>query len=164
MGLFENKKFTIITISLLAILNVALVSVIVLHQVNRGGERKTNDRSRFFTERLDFTDEQIEQYDSLNAIHKEERNRFQRQINSTRRQFFRLSHSANFSSEQADSLTSEIGLLVSKMELNSFNYISGVRAICTPEQLNKLDTYLQERMRPKGSESDNKKSRERSPH
>lgn len=151
MGLFANKRFTIVTISLLAILNIVLISVIVLHQAKRDYSYNRGDRSAVLADRLEFTEAQREQYRLLNANHKEERQNLQKKIEQTRRQFFMLSHQAKLSAEQADSLTSQIGTLVSKMERNSFNYISNVRAICTDEQLQKLDSYLERRMRGKNS-------------
>ena len=141
MSLFENRRFTIISISTLVLLNLILLGLIVGPTFGkRGGDR----RSAYMAEKLGFTENQIQTYDSLNASHRQETGALQQNIDEKRRMMFQLSRSNSVTIDQADSLSLEIGVLVSDMEFRTYEHISNVRALCTPQQLAQLDSLIQQ--------------------
>lgn len=146
MGLFENKRFTILALSVLVILNLILIGFIAsstYHKRDRDYKSGENRRAEFIAKKIGFSDSQKQAYDSLNTIHGSETRSLQNTINDKRRQVFALSRAENNSPEIADSLTTEIGFLVSKMELRTYEHIVNVRALCTPDQLQTLDSLIQ---------------------
>lgn len=145
MGLFENKRFTIISISVLVLLNLILIGLVVGPELGkRDRDRKDGDKRRAFVEKeLGFTEEQKQAYDSLNSSHRTETKALQQKVDETRRRIFRLTQESDVSIELVDSLTSEIGMLVSDMEFRTYEHISNIRALCTPEQLQRLDSLVQ---------------------
>ncbi|HCT52096.1 MAG TPA: hypothetical protein DF712_06505 [Balneola sp.] len=151
MGLFENKRFTIISISVLVLLNLILIGLVVGPELGkRDRDRKDGDRRRAYVEKeLGFTKEQKQAYDSLNSSHRTETKALQQKIDEKRREMFRLTQLDDVSIETIDSLTTDIGTLVSNMELRTYEHISNIRALCTPEQLQKLDSLVQRMIKSK---------------
>ncbi len=145
MGLFENKRFTIISISVLVLLNLILIGLVVGPELGkRDRDRKDGDkRSEYLAKKLGFSAEQKQTYDSLNTSHKTETKEIQQKIDEKRREMFRLTRVDGVSIETVDSLTTEIGVLVSNMEFRTYEHISNIRALCTPEQLQELDSLVQ---------------------
>ncbi len=145
MGLFENKRFTIISISVLVLLNLILIGLVVGPELGkRDRDRRDGDkRSEYLAKKLGFSAEQKQTYDSLNTSHKTETKEIQQRIDEKRREMFRLTRVEGVSIETVDSLTTEIGMLVSNMEFRTYEHISNIRALCTPEQLQELDSLVQ---------------------
>lgn len=154
MGLFENKRFTLVSISILVVLNLILIGLIIGPKLGkkesdrRGGDR----RSAYVAKKLGFTENQKEAYDSLNVSHRQETRALQQKVDEKRREMFRLTQSKNASIEKADSLTNEIGLLVSDIEFRTYEHISNVRALCTPKQLVQLDSLVQRMIKARRSD------------
>ena len=145
MSLFENKKFTVFSISLLVVLNLILITIFVSPKIGkRDNDRRDGDkRSAYVAKKLGFTVEQKAVYDSLNTSHREETKELQQKIDEKRRAMFRLSRSQDASTEKADSLTAEIGTLVTSMEFRTYEHLTNIRELCTPEQLVRLDSLVQ---------------------
>jgi len=161
MGLFENKKFTLISLSVLVILNLVLIGFITTSAFDKRDRNRKGDedrRAEYIANQLGFSAAQKQDYDSLNANHRKETKALQQKVDEKRRAMFRLTRSKNASFETADSLTAEIGLLVSDMELRTYEHISNVRALCTPQQLEKLDSLIQKMIRYRRDNSNKKVS------
>lgn len=159
MGLFENKRFTIISISVLVLLNLILIGLVVGPELGkRDRDRRDGDkRSEYLAKKLGFSAEQKQTYDSLNTSHKTETKEIQQRIDEKRREMFRLTRVDGVSIETVDSLTAEIGMLVSNMEFRTYEHISNIRALCTPEQLQELDSLVQRMIKSRrGREGDRK--------
>ncbi|MEQ8578961.1 MAG: periplasmic heavy metal sensor [Balneola sp.] len=159
MGLFENKRFTIISISVLVLLNLILIGLVVGPELGkRGHDRKDGDkRSAYVAKKLGFTEEQKQAYDSLNTSHRAETKALQQKIDEKRREMFRLTQVDDVSIETVDSLTAEIGILVSNMEFRTYEHISNIRALCTPEQLQELDSLVQRMIKSRRDREGDKK-------
>ncbi len=164
MGLFENKRFTVISISVLVILNLILIGFITTSAFDkrsrdrRGGEDR---HAEYIAKKLGFTDVQKETYDSLNTLHRNATDELQRAINDKRRAVFSLTRAENNSPKIADSLTKEIGNLVSQMELRTYDHIVNVRALSTPEQLQTLDSLIQAMIKSRLSNKEESRNRDR---
>ena len=145
MGLFENKRFTILSISVLVLLNLILIGLVVGPELGkRDRDRRDGDkRSEYLAKKLGFSAEQKQTYDSLNTSHKTETKEIQQKIDEKRREMFRLTRVDGVSIETVDSLTTDIGVLVSNMEFRTYEHISNIRALCTPDQLQELDSLVQ---------------------
>ncbi|MFY0684762.1 MAG: periplasmic heavy metal sensor [Balneola sp.] len=170
MGLFENKRFTIVALSLLVVLNLVLIVFIAsstYQKKDRDYKDREGRRAEYIAKKLGFSDSQKQAYDSLNTIHGTETRALQNSINDKRRQVFSLSRSENNSPEIADSLASEIGFLVSEMELQTYKHIVNVRALCSPEQLQTLDSLIHAMIksrRPQKDDGKNVKPNREPPH
>lgn len=160
MGLFENKRFTIISISVLVLLNLILIGLVVGPELGkRDRDRRDGDRrSEYFAKKLGFSAEQKQTYDSLNTSHKTETKELQQKIDEKRRAMFRLTRVDGVSIETVDSLTTEIGMLVSNMEFRTYEHISNIRALCTPEQLQRLDSLVQRMIKSRRDREEERKT------
>lgn len=163
MGLFENKRFTIISISVLVLLNLILIGLVVGPELGkRDRDRRDGDkRSEYLAKKLGFSAEQKQTYDSLNTSHKTETKEIQQKIDEKRREMFRLTRVEGVSTETVDSLTTEIGMLVSSMEFRTYEHISNIRALCTPEQLQELDSLVQRMIKSRRDRENDKKESSR---
>ncbi|MEQ9090972.1 MAG: periplasmic heavy metal sensor [Balneola sp.] len=163
MGLFENKRFTIISISVLVLLNLILIGLVVGPELGkRDRDRRDGDkRSEYLAKKLGFSAEQKQTYDSLNTSHKTETKELQQKIDEKRREMFRLTRVEGVSTETVDSLTTEIGMLVSSMEFRTYEHISNIRALCTPEQLQELDSLVQRMIKSRRDRENDKKESSR---
>ncbi|MEP5049617.1 MAG: periplasmic heavy metal sensor, partial [Balneola sp.] len=131
--------------SVLVLLNLILIGLVVGPELGkRDRDRRDGDkRSEYLAKKLGFSAEQKQTYDSLNTSHKTETKEIQQKIDEKRREMFRLTRVDGVSIETVDSLTTEIGMLVSNMEFRTYEHISNIRALCTPEQLQELDSLVQ---------------------
>ena len=163
MGLFENKRFTIISISVLVLLNLILIGLVVGPELGKRDRdrRDGNKRSEYLAKKLGFSAEQKQTYDSLNTSHKTETKELQQKIDEKRREMFRLTRVEGVSTETVDSLTTEIGMLVSSMEFRTYEHISNIRALCTPEQLQELDSLVQRMIKSRRDRENDKKESSR---
>lgn len=157
MGLFENKRFTIVSISVLVILNLVLIGLIIgprfgKKDYNRKGEDR---RSEFIARKLGFSSTQKQSYDSLNVRHRKETKMLQQRIDGKRREIFQLTRNKDASIEMADSLSSVIGTLVSDMEFRTYEHISNIRALCTEDQLQRLDSLVQQMIKSRKPDDQN---------
>ncbi len=140
-------------------LNLILIGLVVGPELGkRGHDRRDGDkRSEYLAKKLGLSEEQKRTYDSLNTNHRNETKALQQKIDEKRRRMFRLTQVNDVSVETVDSLTTEIGVLVSDMEFRTYEHISNIRALCTPEQLQELDSLVQRMIKSRRDREGDKK-------
>lgn len=152
MNIFEKHRFSAFAIGLLVLMNLALIAFIAFPHVtstdNRFKERLGKD---FISNKLNFSDEQKSQMLKLRQLHRSEMRDLEREVNQKRQELFNLIKSGNYSEEQIQVITSEIGIAVAEIEKSSFKHFNDIRALCTPEQRVIFDELLLEIAKRKGS-------------
>ncbi len=153
MSFFENRRFVIFTISVLVLINLALIATFAGPSVFKKDWdfRKKEHRKSYVAKKIGFSEQQKLAYDSLNTTHRSKVQKLQKQINENRREVYRLSRTQSVSADSVKALTEHIGILVGEIEFVTFEHISNIRAICTPEQLVTLDSLFQKMIRYRGN-------------
>ncbi len=167
MSFLKENKFAAITITLLVILNLTLLYIFAFPKIMNDHRDKEFNPSSFMAKRIGFSQDQLTQYSSLQEAHRSKMRELQSQINTQRKELFDLLKVEGNHSAKVDSITSIIGQLSTDTEKATYEHFLSIRAICTPEQLVKLDNIFKEAMRKRGYREDNnpRQQRERrSPH
>tara|TARA_R110002096_G_scaffold434442_2_gene655984 strand:+ start:8245 stop:8754 length:510 start_codon:yes stop_codon:yes gene_type:complete len=161
MNFLKENKFAAITITLLVILNIALLSVFALPKLMHDSRGKDYKPGSFMADKVGLNQTQMAQYFSLQETHREKMDDLQSQINTKRKELFDLLKIEGNHTELVDSITSQIGTLSAETEETTYKHFASIRAICTPEQLVKLDNILKEAMRKRGFREDNNPRQQR---
>lgn len=157
MRFLKENKFAAITITLLVILNLALLSIFALPKFMQSSNNKKHNQGAgyYMANRVGFDEAQLNEYRTLLENYRANRSELQKTMDSKRKELYDLLKVEGDHAEQVDSLTYEIGILSSETEKVSYQHFANIRAICTPEQLVKLDNMLNEAMRRRGLRDNN---------
>ena len=136
-----KTKLLPVLLILLIVLNGVLIFMLINkpHQ-NLGSQQERN----FLIEALQFSDNQKEEFISLDNLHKENMMSFENEVRKTKDLLFN-----SFSDETAniDSLSTVIGAIQTKKELEVFRFFKSVRKICNKEQQEKFDKIINKAIR-----------------
>ncbi len=152
----QNKSKVFITIiGILLIANIALVSFFLLKKDGKKHDKRMDRKTvigNFLKKEIGFNDAQMVQYDSLSNGHKKYmKSMFETNRNSKDKQFRELT-SANFSDSVMNTVADQSAATQKSMELQMFNHLKQVRAICTAEQLPKFDSLFVKVLNKRGAE------------
>src|SRR5690554_3139178 len=136
MRFLKENKFAAITITLLVILNLALLSIFALPRfMQSSNDNKHNQGSgHYMANRVGFDEAQLAEYRTLLENHRANRNELQKTIDSKRKELYDLLKVEGNHAKQVDSLTTEIGVLSSQTEKASYQHFANIRAICRSEE------------------------------
>jgi hypothetical protein len=126
---------------LFLIVLIVLNGVLIFMLLKKPHEKEPQNRNRrsFLTEQLHFSVVQKEQFNALEQPHKENMNAFDAQIKRNKNFLFRSFLEKNFNS---DSITTTIGRIVAKKEVEVFHFFQKVRNLCNEEQLKSFDDII----------------------
>lgn len=157
MNFLKENKFATITIILLVILNLTLLYIFALPKFvqSSSSNKHSSSNGHYMANRVGFDKAQLSEYKNFLEIYRTNRKELQNEMDSKRNELYALLKVEGNHTKQIDSLTHEIGVLSSETEKFSYQHFANVRAICTPEQLIKLDNMLKEAMRRRGLRNDN---------
>lgn len=125
-------------------------------------KKHNQNPGHYMANRVGFNEAQLKEYRTLLENHRTNKNELQRSIDSKRKELYDLLKVEGNHTKQVDSLAHEIGILSSQTEKASYQHFANIRAICTPEQLIKLDNMLNEAMHRRGIRDDSsRRQRER---
>lgn len=125
---------------------------------NANNKKHSQGSGHYMAKKVGFNEAQLNEYRTLLENHKAKRIELQKTIDSKRKELYDLLKVKGNHAAQVDSLTNEIGILSSQTEKASYQHFANIRAICTPEQLIKLDNMLNEAMRRRGLKDDNSRN------
>ncbi|SDR80747.1 hypothetical protein SAMN05216503_0991 [Polaribacter sp. KT25b] len=136
-----KTKLLPILLILLIVLNGVLIFMLINkpHQ-NLGAQQERN----FLIEELQFSDNQKDQFINLDNAHKENMMSFENEIRRNKDILFN-----SFSNETInfDSLSTVIGSIQAKKEIEVFRFFKSVRKICNKEQQEKFDKIINKAIR-----------------
>jgi hypothetical protein len=136
-----KSKLLPIILFLLILLNGALIFMLVKKPHEN---RQPRPERNFLTEQLNFSDAQTAQFTELNKKHIS----LMMEINSeVMEQKDVLFNSFQEESFNIDSLTTKIGLLQGKKNLEVYLFFKKVRTLCTLEQSEKFDKIIKKALR-----------------
>jgi hypothetical protein len=128
----------------LLVILILLNGVLIFMLIKKPHEKQQVSQRSFITQELNFSDEQIAQFKSLDQFHKETMNGLDKQL---RKQKDLLFSSFSEPSQNIDSLSQITGVLEAKKDIEVFNFFSSVRKICTKEQQDKFDIIIKKALK-----------------
>ena len=152
----QNKSKVLITIiGILLIANIALVCFFLLKKDDRKHDKRMDRKTvigNFLKKEIGFNDAQMQQYDSLSTWHsKYMRTMFETSRTSKDKQFKELT-AANFSDSVMNTIADQSAASQKTMELQMFNHLKQVRALCTAEQLPAFDSLFVKVLKKRGAD------------
>lgn len=146
MSFLKEHKFAFFSIILLVILNLSLISLITIDRFGHRDERdRHRDRDRkedFISRRLNFTENQKQQFFQLREAYAAEKDSLEKELSQKRKELFNLITHEGYDSVAVQSITEDVGALVTKIERSTFTFFSNLYALCTPEQQQILSDLL----------------------
>lgn len=168
MDIFTQKKLLIRIIILLVTLNLILIALVVWKDYFRKPPPQMNqndfrDVSEILKKDLKLSDKQVEQIRDLRSVYFEKERVLSEAIKSERDSMNSSMFSNNTSHELINSLARRVAENEYKMELLRFEQAKELKAICTPEQLQKFEglileirDYFRNDNKPEKKKNDNK--------
>ena len=129
----------------LLVLLVVLNGVLIFMLINKPHEnRRPKEERNFLIEQLQFTDVQKDRFINLDDTHRENMRSFEDEIRKNKDVLFN-----SFSDEtiNIDSLSSVIGTLQGKKEMEVFGFFKSVRKVCTRKQQEKFDKIIKKALK-----------------
>ena len=143
----EAKKSVLTkwVIAMLVVLNLGTLTIIALQNFRWKAHAKTESRReltmRSLSRQLQFSEEQSKQLQELRKEHFMAVRPIMENMRGTRNELFTKLNTADSDPAVIDSLTQQIGMLVARQERLTFTHFNDIKAICTPEQLEKFNKF-----------------------
>ena len=132
---------------LLVLCNIALILTIWVKPGLRPFGKQTGGPRDFVIQSLEFTPDQVKQYDALITTHKQAMDQYRKTAMDCRMQLFNDIKNSAHPTINADSLAQVIANGQKQVELVTYNHFVQVRAICTDAQKARLDRIIGEVMK-----------------
>ena len=136
-----KSKLLPILIFLLILLNGVLIFMLVKKPQDRFNQ---NSKRNFLTQELQFSEDQTMQFNEFERVHRDVMMEIEEQVREQKDVLFN-----SFQKEDInlDSLTTKIGLLQGKKDLEVYVFFKKVRTLCTLEQSEKFDKIIKKALR-----------------
>lgn len=132
-------------IILLVVLNAATLSFMWINRPPKPMEPKeVNYQERanhYFMHKLQFSEQQMEQFRSYQEAHFEEMKLYREEIMALKKQLYQLENN-EASQEKINELIKNMSTIYAGQEKAHFAHIQQLRSICTPEQLPQMEKML----------------------
>lgn len=136
-----NSKLLPVLLILLVLLNGVLIFLLI----NKPHQNKRLKQERnFLIEQLQFTDVQKDKFINLDDAHRQNMRSFEDKIRKNKDVLFN-----SFADEaiNIDSLSTVIGTLQGKKEMEVFDFFKAVRKVCTSKQREKFDKIIKKALK-----------------
>lgn len=140
-------KWLIGAVVALVVINIALVAFVWLRK-DGNAQQRGGDAREYLIKTLSLNEQQQKTFDSLRDGHFEKMKGYNEQMHHLKDALFEQLKSAG--NPSADSIAQKIGQMQTKIDLETFNHFSQLRAILTKEQAEKFDNTIQDVLRTMG--------------
>ena len=133
-----------ITIGFVAMIIVNIVLITLLIWQSKDHHSRHRHPSEMLVRQLDFTEDQIKQFDELRSVHFSVVRPKLENIGALKRKLMNTSDTA-----EARQLTKEIGVLEGQIDFHTFEHFSKISQMCSPvqkEKMNEINKRMSERM------------------
>ncbi|MCX6314518.1 MAG: hypothetical protein D4R55_01975 [Chitinophagaceae bacterium] len=150
-----NRWFTFIALALL-IANIA--SLVFLWRQGRPGRHEFpvsppgGQAFEYISHELKFDSAQLEAYQLLRVAHRSVQEPLQDSIRMSKDNLFALLSISKVSDSMIRMKANQIGELEAKLNQNTFQHFTKLRAICSDEQKNKFDSIIQDVLKRIGNQ------------
>lgn len=155
----KKSKIFLIIIAILLISNIVLLSFFLQKKASDSPAKRPDRKvyiSEFLKTEIGFNQQQLLQYDRLSDEQKTIMKSFFENMRNRKKQQFQQLVAGDFSDSCINRLADESGATQKQMEVQMFNHIRSVRALCLPGQLPKFDTSFVKVFNKKGGDSKKK--------
>lgn len=141
----QNRSKVFLTIiGILLVANIALVYFFLIKKDCPKGDKQRPDKktiiSHYLKTEIGFDTVQLKQYDTMSDRHKENMKKMMDNLRSPKEKQFKDLAAANFSDSALDAVATQSAATQKIIELQMFNHLKKIRALCTPAQLPKFDS------------------------
>lgn len=154
----RNKIFLAI-IGILLVANIVMVSFFIMKKDGGRHEKKTEWKtiiSGFLKNEIGFDTLQLQQYDSLSDMHKDNMKKMMDSLRIPKEKQFKELALLNFSDSAMNAIADKSAATQRAMELRTFNHLRKIRLLCKPEQLPKFDSLFGKVLNRKGADAQKK--------
>nr|WP_299389476.1 Spy/CpxP family protein refolding chaperone [Allomuricauda sp.] len=130
------KKNLLTTILLLFLI---IMNGVLLYLVLNEPQKHRKPPGHFIARELGLTEEQMVKFRQLERSHRKKMRFMDHRLHEMRQFLFSNAQNENFSMDQRDSLTNEMGKLSAEKDLEVFQYFQEIGELCTAEQRQKLE-------------------------
>jgi protein CpxP len=140
-----NNKILLLIIGILLLTNISMLLFFINSRpAERRGMRSERKAmmTAFLQKEIGFSQQQLQQYDSLNALHRSKVKTMFEDAGKEKENQFKQLAASNFSDS---SINVNAGLAAGKqkeIEVEIFANVKNIRSICTPEQQPKFDSLF----------------------
>ncbi|MEO7446136.1 MAG: hypothetical protein ABIT96_03460 [Ferruginibacter sp.] len=141
----KNNTLYLWLIGILFIANIAMLAFFLLHKKpegHSGREDRQNMIAKFLHDDINFTDAQVADYRMLSNRHMEKMKNMFDSLGNTKDQQFKNLAANDFSDSIMAEQANASGHNQERIELQMFQHLKNIRAICTPAQLPAFDSLF----------------------
>ena len=148
MNIFLQRRLLIWGIIALIVLNVSVITAFWWGRPGkRPGPPAHHKLHRMLTERLNLSSGQQRQFRDAQKGHFEDIRESQNQLRTLKHRLFRQVLSEDVDSTKIEALTKAIGERQAEIDRKTFSHFRELRALCTPDQREKLNQLFDEVLR-----------------
>lgn len=152
----QNKsKVLVAIIVMLMLANIVLVSFFLLKK-DTGRRDKHEDRKAmiagFLKNEIGFSTAQLQRYDTLSNDHRDNIRKMFDSLRSSKDKQFKQLAAGNFSDSVMNTVAEQSAISQKLMELQMFNHLKNIRALCTADQLPKFDSLFVKVLNKRGGD------------
>jgi len=150
MDFFIQKRFTVVVLSILVILNLFLLGILWYTQFHKSlpapppPDQGPRDTAAFMERELNFTAEQRKEFQEIKAEHLRRSNEVRAEVQRLKEQILNEALSPSPDTLKVKSLAREIGEKEAEFEEYLFRHFTALKSVCTMEQLEKLQQLFDE--------------------
>ena len=139
-----RNKLLLFVIAILLLANIALIYFLVRGNHNKPSRTERHGMAEQLKKEVGFSEEQLKQYQQRRDAHMKEMRKLFEDLRITKENYFNTL--TNTAPGDSGSLVTanEIGEKQKRVDLTTYQYFSGIRKICTPEQLPKYDSLYKQ--------------------
>ncbi len=143
------KKNTVLYILLIFL--IAVNAFFIVQQFKQPSKKMRKSPKEFISKRLQFDEEQINQFNELEKQHRERMRAISHETKELKDALFDKINDVGIADREIDSITSLIGALEKQKDIEVFNHFRNISSFCTDEQKIQLVEILKKaRRRGKG--------------
>lgn len=151
----NRSKVFLVIIGILLIANIAMLSFFLMKKDNGRNEKRPDRKAMiadFLKKEIGFNQAQLQQYDTLSDRHRDNVRKMYDNHRSSKDNQFKQLAASNFSDSIINNMADQSAASQKIMELQMFNHLKNIRALCTPGQLPKFDSLFVKILNRRGGE------------
>lgn len=139
----NNSKILRITIISILIINIAVISYLLINKDAFFGNKPPKPRE-IVIEKLNFSPEQIKQYDVTITKHQNKIKALDDSIRNTKNKLYLRLKDSSTEIDNNDRLVNQINMFQKQIEITHYNHFIEIKKICNKEQLEKFNALTNE--------------------
>lgn len=140
----KTKLLTFSVVALLLLNLATLIFLITSSKTQHSSDFRKPQPREIIIEKLQFDNNQQDQYNELIVRHRQEINKLDSQIRIAKQELYLLLTKQNINIKLKDSLINDIANSQKKIEETHFNHFQDIKKLCRKEQINNFNDLTEE--------------------